>query len=316
MIAEVAFFFGGLVLLYYGAEFLVSASSSMAFRLGITPIVVGCTVVAFGTSAPELVVSLAAVYSENDGVSIGNIIGSNIANLLLILGMASVIRPIQINQEVIRREYPIMLAALGLLTGLGFDGVISRFDGLILSAAMLAYIAYQFQSAKKAMAAGKTVDMLADLDQDDDTSTAKNIVFLILGVLGLAFGAKFMVDAAVSIATEFQISPLLIGISIVAIGTSLPELATSVIAATKGESDLSVGNVVGSNVFNTLLVLGIVASIASLNIGDAVKIDIWIMLGTAVTIWVLMLIKPKITRLHGLIFLGAYIGYMVSLFNR
>ncbi len=316
MIADVAFFFVGLVLLYYGAEFLVSAASSMAFSLGITPIVVGCTVVAFGTSAPELVVSLAAVHAENDGVSIGNIIGSNIANLLLILGAASLIRPIEVSKEVVRREYPIMLAALGLLTIFGLDGQISRTDGIILLVAMAGYMIYQFRSAQKAMAAGKSVDLMADLDENEESNTPKNIMFLILGVFGLAIGAKLMVDSAVSVATLYGIPPLLIGISIVAIGTSLPELATSVIAAFKNESDISVGNVVGSNVFNTLLVLGIVATIASLNIGNAVTVDIWIMLGTAAGIWVLMLIMPKITRVHGVLFLGGYVAYMVSLFHR
>ncbi len=317
MILDVALFLFGLVLLYYGAEFLVSAASALAFRLGITPIIVGCTVVAFGTSAPELVVSLAAVYSKNDGVSIGNIIGSNIANLLLILGMAAVIRPIEVNRDVIKREYPIMLAAIALMVIFGFDGLLSRWDGAILFAGMVAYMAYQFVAATRAMAQGKQVALLSELDEvDEKASMGKNTVFLIGGIIGLALGAKVMVDSAVSIAQIYGIPDFLIGISIVAVGTSLPELATSVIAAMKGESDISVGNVVGSNVFNTLLVLGVVASLTQITIGEAARLDMWIMLGTAGTIWVLMLITPRITRIHGVVFLSSYVAYMVSLFYR
>lgn len=316
MIVDVLLFIVGLGLLYYGAEFLVSGASSLAFRLGLTPIIIGCTVVAFGTSAPELVVSLAAIAAENDGISIGNIVGSNIANLLLILGTASLIKPIHVHEDVVKREYPLMFAATALFVALAIDGELSRIDGILLLSAMFVYLIYQFWSAKLAMSAGKEVGVIADFEDAHDTesNTTRDIFKLIFGIFGLAIGAKLMVDSAVSIATIFEIPPLIIGISIVAIGTSLPELATSIVAAMRGESDIAVGNVVGSNVFNTLLVLGVVGTLTSVNFGELIQIDLWLMMGITAIIGFLIWVRPTLTRIHGVLFLSTYVAYMVTLF--
>ena len=318
MLIEVLFFFVGLVLLYFGAEWLVAGSSAIALRFGITPLIVGCTVVAFGTSAPELVVSIAAVYGGNDDISVGNVVGSNIANLALILGAASIIRPIQVQSEVIQREYPIMVAASILLIVLGMDGMLSRVDGAILLFCMMGYIVYMIVIARREIARGKEVefDELAEVDPDQRSNVADG-VRVVLGIIGLAGGAQLMVNAAVSIARYAGVSDLIIAISIVAIGTSLPELATSVVAAIRDASDISVGNVVGSNVFNVFLVLGAVAALVGVNVGvDVIRWDFWAMLAVTVVVWPIMWTGKRIARPEGALLLTGYVAYMVWLFLR
>lgn len=327
MILEIAMFLIGLVILYFAAETLVQGASSMALRLGIAPLIVGLTVVAFGTSAPELVVSLAAVYSNSDAISVGNILGSNIANLALILGVSAIISPITVSNAVIKREYPVMLAASILMVGLCFDGEISRIDGAMLVGCMIAYLVYMGVMALKAMRSGKeeaaTLDLLQDLDglggleSDEPKSNIKDMARVVVGIIGLSAGAKMMVDSSVVIASSLGISQLVIGITIVAIGTSLPELATSVVAALRGESDIAVGNVVGSNVFNILSVLGIVSCIKPIQINpDAVTYDLWVMLGVTLLVWPVMWSGKRIARSEGILFLILYVTYSVWLFIR
>lgn len=308
----------GLTLLYFGAEWLVSGASAIALRLGITPLIVGCTVVAFGTSAPELVVSLAAVMSGNDDISVGNIVGSNIANLALILGAAAIIRPMVVRSDVIRREYPIMVGATLLLIVLGHDGTLSQTDGLVLLICMAGYIAYMILIARLEMAAGREVvfDELEELDPDRGSNKV-DAIRAVAGIVGLAAGAQLMVDAAVSLAQAAGVSDLIIAISIVAVGTSLPELATSVVAAMKGQADISVGNVVGSNVFNSLLVLGAAAAVAGVNVGpDVIRYDFWVMLVVTVLVWPIMWTSATIRRWEGAVLLAGYTGYMIWLFVR
>lgn len=322
MLLDIAQFLVGLVVLYFGAEALVRGSSSIALRLGITPLIVGCTVVAFGTSAPELVVSLAAVVTESDDISVGNIVGSNVANLALILGAASIIRPMEVHSSVVKREYPVMLAASIALVALGYDGVLSRIDGFLMLTAMAGYIGYMIVLARRDMTendSDATTEGLEELE-DIDPSSSNNVkdgFQVFLGMIGLTAGAHLMVSSAISIATVFEIPELVIGISVVAIGTSLPELATSVVAALREESDISVGNVVGSNVFNILLVLGTVSAIASIAVGPlAVKYDFWIMLGVTILIWPIMWSGNRIGRLEGALLLVGYFVYMGWLFVR
>lgn len=314
MLVDILLFVLGLLILYFGAEFLVKGSSALALRFGITPLIVGCTVVAFGTSAPELVVSLIAVLGENDDISVGNIIGSNVANLALILGAAAVIKPIEVSTAVIRREYPIMLVASLIFMGLIFwDGRVSRTDGFILLFLMAAYIGYMIIMARRGM---------ADIDDDEmgdpkASSNVKDILRVIGGIIGLAGGAQLMVGSAISIAEVFGIPHIVIGISIIAIGTSLPELATSMVAIYRDAADISVGNVIGSNVFNILLVLGIIASLAPLKVSDAVmRWDIWIMIGVTIAIWPIMATGKRIGRIEGALLLLFYVAYMVWLFMR
>lgn len=319
MLVDAILFLIGLALLYYGAEWLVAGSSTIALRLGITPLVVGCTVVAFGTSAPELVVSLAAVFTESDDISVGNIIGSNIANLALIIGVASVIRPIEIQSAIIKREFPVMLAATGVLCFVASDGTLSRIDGAVLLTLMVCYLVYMFIIARKEMASGATPDIAAEVEGFDTTSssTGKDAAKIVFGIVGLTGGAYLMVDSAVAIATVLGVPQLIIGISIVAIGTSLPELATSTVAAARGESDISVGNVIGSNVFNSLMVLGVVAAIASVDVGQqAVDWDLWIMLGVTVLMWPIMWTRRRVGRGEGVFLLIVYFSYVIWLFLR
>lgn len=318
MFIDLLLLLAGLGLLYFGAEWLVGGSSSIALRLGITPLIVGCTVVAFGTSAPELVVSLAAVMGGNDDISVGNIVGSNIANLALILGAAAVIRPMLVHSNVIRREYPIMVAATMLLIVLGHDGMLSRTDGVILMVGMVAYIGYMIVIARLEMAAGKdvTFDELDDVDPDEG-SNLKDLGRVALGVVGLAGGAQLMVNSAVSLAHAMGVPDLIIAISIVAIGTSLPELATSVVAAMREQADISVGNVVGSNVFNSLMVLGVVAAISGVDVGpDVIRWDFWVMLVVTVLVWPIMWTNATIKRWEGAVLLIGYVAYMIWIFLR
>lgn len=319
MVVDILIFLVGLTLLYFGAEWLVAGASTIALRLGITPIVVGCTVVAFGTSAPELVVCLAAVVTNSDDISVGNIIGSNIANLALIIGAAAVIRPIEIHSAIIRREYPVMLAATLVLCGVAFDGELSRLDGILLLALMGGYVVYMFIIARKEMQQGATPDLASEVEGFNTTSssTGKDVVKIVLGITGLTAGAYLMVNSAVSIATVLGVPELVIGITIVAIGTSLPELATSTVAAYKDESDISVGNVVGSNVFNSLLVLGTVSAIASIAVGeDVVRWDLWVMLGVTLLVWPVLWTRRRVSRGEGVVLLAAYFAYVVWLFVR
>jgi cation:H+ antiporter len=328
MFLEIAMFLVGLVILYFAAETLVQGASAMALRLGITPLIVGLTVVAFGTSAPELVVSLAAVYTDSDAISVGNILGSNIANLALILGISAIIRPISVSHDVIRREYPVMLAASVLMVGLSYDGMISRIDGAMLVGCMVAYLAYMARMARNVIRTGKekaaTLELIEDLDElsglDDDpkvSTNVKDMARVVVGIIGLTAGAKLMVDAAVVIASGLGISQLVIGITIVAIGTSLPELATSIVAAMRGESDIAVGNVVGSNVFNILSVIGIVSCIKPIQVSpDAVTYDLWVMLGVTLLVWPVMWSGKRIARGEGILFVVLYITYSVWLFIR
>lgn len=319
MILNVFIFLVGLTLLYFGAEWLVSGASTIALRLGITPIIVGCTVVAFGTSAPELVVSLAAVYTGSDDISVGNIIGSNIANLALILGVAALIRPMMVQAAIIRREFPVMLVATLMLCMFGYDGRLSQLDGVILLTAMAAYIAYMFVIARMEMRAGGTPDIAAELEDVDveGGSNVKDGIRIVLGIIGLAGGAQLMVNSAVSIATVLGVPQMIIGISVVAVGTSLPELATSVVAAYRGESDISVGNVVGSNIFNTFMVLGLVGTLAGVTVGyEAVEWDLWVMLGVTVLAWPIMWTGRRIGRIEGAVLLGIYCAYIAWIFFR
>jgi cation:H+ antiporter len=310
MLPDILLFCFGLLILYFGAEALVSGASALAMSIGVRPLVIGCTIVAFGTSAPELTVSLSAVLDGRHSISLGNIIGSNIANLALILGVAAVIRPIEISSDVIRREYPAMLSSCLLLILLSVDGELSPSDGGILLVSMLGYLTYLALVSR-----GDEADM--GPDTDDDPGRLGNGAKVALGIVGLGFGASWMVESAVSLAAVLGVSEVIVGITIVALGTSLPELATSVVAALRGQSDLSVGNVIGSNVFNSLLVLGVVASMGGLTVESVViRYDLWMMLLVSIIVWPLMRHRMSLHALHGIALVTIYLTYMIWLFLR
>lgn len=319
---DMLFFAGGLLLLYLGAEGLVGGASGITLRLGVKPLVVGLTVVAFGTSSPELVVCLAAAFEGNDAISIGNIIGSNIANIALILGVSALVRPLDVRRQAVRREYPLMVLASCLLTLLLFVDLgareLSRIEGGILLACMAGYLLYAYYSTIFASAEQADVELdEVEPATDADGSKLVDVAKLGLGIPALGGGAYLMVDAATSIATDLGISPIVIGITIVAFGTSLPELATSVISSVRDEADISVGNVIGSNLFNVLLVLGLVAVITPLHVESHVlKLDIWVMLGVSVGLWPIFRFGDNVNRFEGGLMLLVYGIYVAWLFAR
>jgi cation:H+ antiporter len=332
MLVEILLFAVGLILLYFGAEWLVGGSSAIALELGVKPLVVGLTVVAFGTSSPELLVCLTAAIEHTqatDSISIGNILGSNIANIALVLGVSALIKPVRVTKQAVRREYPLMLAASFLLVAVlapdeylfGADEtLLSRVDGFLLAAGMAAYLAYSYFSAifteDDEEPAAVELDEVEEAD-DDSYSTAAQLAFVAVGIAALALGAYLMVESSVAIAKALNVPELVIGISIVAFGTSLPELATSVVAITRDESDISVGNVIGSNLFNILLVLGTVSLIAPIIVHDRVlQFDLWMMLGVAIGIWPILVSGRRINRLEGGLMLVVYAGYITLLFLR
>ncbi|MBW1910290.1 MAG: calcium/sodium antiporter [Deltaproteobacteria bacterium] len=250
----------GFVMLYYGAEWLVKGSSSLARSLGVSPIVIGLTVVAFGTSAPELVVSLISSIKGKSMIAVGNVVGSNICNIALVLGMAAALRPLTTDRSVVKRDIPIMLAISLYLLMITFDSRLGRFEGATLFGGIILYTFFNYYIAMKEPkqeSGGAIAASLSDLEEIGYVaSRQKQIVLILVGIVGVVAGAQIVVESAVKIMTVLGVSEKFIGLTIVAFGTSLPELATSVVAALRKEMDISVGNLVGSNVFNIMSVLG------------------------------------------------------------
>ena len=305
----------GLVLLYFGAEGLVRGSSSLALRLGVGPLLVGLTVVAFGTSTPELVVSLKAAYLGQGDISVGNVVGSNICNIGLILGFSALIIPIKVASQIVRIDTPIMIATTALAMALLYDGSLSRVEGVILFALLLAYVLFSIRLAKK-----QSSDPLAGEFSEEIKVTKQgvwtDIVFIAGGLVMLVLGARFLVDAAIDIAKAAGLSEAVIGLTIVAVGTSLPEFATSLVAALKKEADIAVGNVVGSNIFNILGILGISAGVTPLTSSGITSIDLWVMAAFAIVLWIFSRTGFRITRAEGLVMLAGYAGYVTWLVAR
>jgi len=306
----------GLLLLYYGAEYLVTGSSRLALSMGVRPLVVGLTVVAFATSMPELLVSLFAAVRGASAMAAGNVIGSNIANIGLILGVAALITPVVVARSTLTREVPIMVVASIGLYVVAFDGVLNFLDGLLLFLCLLVFLAYCVVTARDpSVPTGGEVEQVI---REASAGRGKNVILVVLGMTGLGVGAELMVRGAVMIATLLGVSEMVIGLSIVAIGTSLPELAASVMSAWKGEMDISVGNVIGSNIFNILFVLGICPMFNPIVIeARALQMDFPVMLAFCVLLIALltiMLPRLQLDRKRGLLLLGAYCLFVASLF--
>ncbi len=306
----------GLLLLYYGAEYLVTGSSRLALSYGVRPLVVGLTVVAFATSMPELMVSLFAAVRGSSSIAAGNIVGSNIANIGLILGVAALITPIAVSRSTLVREVPIMLVASLAMYAFSFDGVLGFDNGLVLFLGLLIFIAYCVMTAREPVVPedGEVRRALHVVSG----SRGRDMLLVVLGMVGLGAGAELMVRGAVMIATLLGVSELIIGLSIVALGTSLPELAASVVSACKGEMDISVGNVIGSNIFNLLFVLGLCPMIRPITIESRLlALDYPIMLGFCLLlVGLLSLVKPGLLldRRRGLVLLSAYALFFGGLF--
>ncbi|MFH1625645.1 MAG: calcium/sodium antiporter, partial [Pseudomonadota bacterium] len=255
----------GFVLLYYGAEWLVKGSSSLARSLGITPCVIGLTVVAFGTSTPELVVSLVSSIQGKSMIAVGNVVGSNICNIALILGLAALFQPITSSRSVVTRDIPIMLGISLYLLVLSLNSQLGRFEGITLFGGIILYTFANYYLCEKEAERGscEMIEVLEESCKEIEyiSSRSKQIIFIIIGTIGVIAGAQIVVDSAVRIMQVLGVSEKFIGLTIVAFGTSLPELATSVVAAMRKEMDISIGNLVGSNVFNILSVLGVASMV-------------------------------------------------------
>lgn len=313
----------GFLLLYYGAEWLVKGSSSLARSFGVSPLVIGLTIVAFGTSAPELVVSVIASIGDKSMIAVGNVVGSNICNIALVLGMAALFQPIRSDQSVIRRDIPIMLGVSLYLAILSLNSVIGRFEGATLFAGVILYTFYNYVAARDTSPSdsGIHIPEISPLKAETLSvgSRPKNIFLVIVGIAGVVGGAELVVDAAVKIMTVFGVSEKFIGLTIVAFGTSLPELATSVVAAMRKEMDISIGNLVGSNVFNIMSVIGIAAMVRPIPIpggfiGSGLIVDYAVMMFTSLLPWLLMRKTAVLTRTGGSVLLLSYIGYLIYLF--
>jgi cation:H+ antiporter len=302
----------GLALLTVGGEMLVRGASALATSLGVSKLVIGLTVVAFGTSAPELAVNVAAALQGNAGIGFGNIFGSSIANIGLIVGAAALIRPLQVHKTVILREIPMMMLAAAAALVLGMDGVLegrppafTRSDGCILLLFFAVFLYYTINDALMQRGARSRSD------QSQPSRPVRDLLLIGIGLGGLVGGGKLTVDAAVALARSFGISEVLIGLTVVAVGTSLPELVTSIIASARGQSDLAIGNVTGSNIFNVLFVLGTTCVIAPIEIPPGGRADVLIM--GALTLTVLPLSfnpERRMGRTAGIVLLGAYIAYV------
>jgi cation:H+ antiporter len=311
MLMDVASVVAGLVLLVLAGDALVRGSVNLSLRLGIPPLIVGLTVVAFGTSAPELLVSVSAVLENAPGIALGNVVGSNIANILLVLGIPAIISTIHSSTLGVSRGYITMLAATALFIGLCFLGPITWWHAGILLIGLGVMIFDNLRSARAARNSAKEEELEG---ADPSAPWWKIIAFLILGLIGLPLGADFLVTGASSIARVFGISETVIGLTLVAIGTSLPELATSVVAALKKQADVAMGNVIGSNVFNLLGIIGVAGFVGPIPVPfSMLQSDLWVMAGASLLLVPFILMRFDITRTVGFAFIAAYVGYVVSL---
>lgn len=312
-------FAAGLAILIIGAEWLVRGAARIAGWAGISPLVIGLTVVAFGTSAPELAINVQSALAGQPDIAIGNVVGSNIANVLLILGVSAAIAPLMVQQQVVRQDVPIMIG-ISIATYLfALDGLLSTLEGFILFGALLFYIWFLIRQSRKET--NKEVEKeyeteYAPHEQKSARNWAINIGLIVIGLGMLVLGADWMVGSAVAVAKWLGVDELVIGLTVVAVGTSLPELATSVTAAIKGERDIAVGNVVGSNIFNLMSVLGLSAIIVPVGIPvsqAALNFDIPVMIAVALASFPVFLTAGKIFRWEGIIFVAYYVAYTTYL---
>lgn len=292
--------------LYIGAEWLVRGSSALAARAHITPLVIGLTVVAFGTSAPELVVSLSAAFHGQGDIAIGNVVGSNILNICLILGVAAIIYPMQIKTRTVKKDIPVMLIATILFTVLFWNGKIGRWEGLLFFAGIVAYTFYNLYFARKQKE-------VAEAPVAVSRHWVIDLLFLLAGLGILIFASQLLVKNAVFLAKSFGISEAVIGLTIVAFGTSMPELATSIVAACRKNPEIAVGNVIGSNIFNLLAIIGTTALVHPISAPQVNYVDLLVMLGTSLLLLPLARTGYKISRVEGVGLVLVYIAYTLYL---
>ena len=322
MTLNLVLFVVGFLMLYYSAGWLVKGSSSLARNLGLTPLVIGLTVVAFGTSAPELVVSLVSSIKGKSMIAVGNVVGSNICNIALVLGLSAVVHPIKGSRSIIQRDIPIMLGVSLYLLVISLNSNISRFEGVSLFSGIILYTFFNYYKAVKESRIKRHDESIAFAHAVEDieyiTSKSRQIVWIAAGIIGVVVGAEILIDAAVAIMKVFGVNEKFIGLTIVALGTSLPELATSVVATLRKEMDISIGNLVGSNVFNILSVLGAASMVKPIPIpGGFVQsgllIDYLFMIFVSFLPWLMMRKTQTVTRGDGTLLLACYVGYVLYL---
>ena len=301
----------GLVVLVSGGEFLVKGASSIALRVQISPLVIGLTIVAFGTSAPELFISVQSAMQGSPDLAMGNVVGSNICNLALVLGVTAIIFPVPVQKDSIRIDWPMTMGSSVLLYLLVQDLMLSYLEGVIFVLILTAYSTFVIVKSRRKNKAGKDILEEADLPAEPSKSVWKDVAFIVLGTVALAFGSEWFVDGAKALAINFGVSERVIGITVLALGTSLPELVTATVAAFRKATDIAVGNLMGSNIFNILSILGITSIIQPIEVSSViVGEDMLWMLAITLIILPMMLIKKKITRVEGLIILIFY-GYYI-----
>ncbi|MBT8402007.1 MAG: calcium/sodium antiporter [Rhodothermia bacterium] len=302
-----------LALLYFGGEWLIGGASSLAARMGISSLAIGLTVVAFGTSMPELVVSVDAALSGVGDISAGNVIGSNIANATLILGLAALIKPLTVQARIIRLDAPIMIGASVLLVLMLSDRLVSRFESGLLVAGLICYCVFTFVQARRE--SDEVREEFSAEARPSGRSTARSTGLVLVGLGLLVAGGHLLVKSSVSIATALGVSEAVVGLTVVAVGTSLPELATSVIAAARGHGDIAVGNVVGSNIFNVLGILGTTATIRPLRAAGITDVDLGVMVVLAIVLMIFLWTRLRLERLEGAFLLVGfilYVGWLLS----
>ncbi len=305
---------GGLVLLFFGADWLVQGAVTLALHLGLSPLIVGLTVVALGTSVPEALVSVQAALGHQGGIALGNVIGSNILNIALILGLSSLILPLKVDSRIVKADVPLLTGATFMLVVLLEDFHISRMEGAFLLLCIVFYVTGNIMTVKRTSPEEDKIEGM-EIPEDSGKTLWRDVGFLILGIVTLGFGANFLVTGAVDLARIFGLSEALIGLTIVSIGTGTPELATVLMAAFRKTPDLAIGNVVGSNLFNIMFVLGIAGLVAPLDGKGISSVDLYVMLGVTIlllpTVWTGRILDRK----EGFLFLAIYVGYLYHLWS-
>ena len=295
----------GVAMVLKGADFLTEGAAALARRVNVPEIVIGLTIVAAGTSAPELFVSLVSALKGTPDLAVGNVVGSNTMNCMLIVGCAAMVAPMTISRSTVKKDIPFAVGASVVLMLLALNGFLGRFDGIVLLAGFVSFMVYSLRQAKNGQDAGAT--------EEKQQNPWMSALFIVLGLVGLVIGSNLFVDHASSLALALGISEGVVGLTVVAGGTSLPELATSVVAARKGQSAIAIGNVIGSNVFNILLILGLTATISPLQIEGITTIDMAVMLISVALVWLFSFTRYTVERWEGAALVGGYLVYLAWL---
>lgn len=300
MIFDILFIVLGVALVLYGADKLTEGASALARKMNVPEIIIGLTIVAAGTSAPELFVSLVSALNDTPDMAVGNVVGSNTMNCMLIVGCAAMVAPMVISPSTVKKDIPFSVVASVLLILIAFDHIMSHLDGIILLIGFAVFMAYTLMQAKKGSSEAVK----------ESSPVWKNLLYLVFGLAGLVVGSNLFVDSASDVALTLGISEGVVGLTIVAGGTSLPELATSVVAARKGQSAIAIGNVIGSNVFNILLILGLTSTITPMEIEGITTIDMAVMLLSVILVWLFSRTRYTVERWEGAVLVLGYLAYL------